>query len=450
MRDRAGEGLLAPDSVRRIAGAIGSLLACRERFPEDFDGRRGGTIFLGRDTRASGKALLDLVAEEFRAIGFPVADLGILPTAGVAYMASVSQECGLAVVLSASHNPAVYNGIKLLAPTGAKISPGFERAVSAAFHRRSGSRRGGRGLQPLRDLSRRARAEYVQFLVGRCRRPGRLEGRRIILDTAHGAACEVAPQTFRTLGMQVECIGDAPDGANINDGCGTLHPERLAAAMRQTDASVGFCFDGDADRVIPVTASGKVLSGDHVLALAGRRYHEEGRLPRRSVVATVMSNVGLEKSLAEAGLTLLRTPVGDRHVYRKMVEEDHPLGGEQSGHLIFLPDLPTGDGILAAVRLLDVLRSDDLDLEEEASIMQQYPQLLRNVRVREKVSFEQIPQVAAAVAAAEERLGTDGRVLLRYSGTEPLARVMLEGPDVRVIEDLCDGICRALGDSLPV
>jgi phosphoglucosamine mutase len=390
------------------------------------------------------------VADEFQRSGFAVFDLGVLPTGGIAHLASVYPECALAVVISASHNPAEYNGIKLLAPTGAKVSTAMETAVSDAYEGASdlasppSEKPAGR-----RDLSERAAREYVQFLAQRCWRPERLEGMRVFLDTANGAACEVAPRVFEALGMTVKCIGNSPNGVNINEECGALFPEHLSERLRAGEADIGFCFDGDSDRVIPVTRSGRILNGDHVLALAGRYYFRQRMLPRRVVVTTVMANIGLEKALETEGIGLVRTPVGDRHVYERLVADGHPLGGEQSGHLIFLPDLPTGDGILAAIRLLDVLESDPLDLDRESAFLRQYPQILKNVRVREKVDFSKFPSVAQAVAEAERELRGEGRVLLRYSGTEPLARVMLEGLEMGLIEKLCDHICRALSEALP-
>ncbi|MBI4604282.1 MAG: phosphoglucosamine mutase [Planctomycetes bacterium] len=447
VRDRAREGLLSPSSVERIAGATVSALREKGAFPEDFPPGRGGAVAIARDTRESGEDLCRQISEVFSRLGHAVVDLGVLPTPGAAWVASAWPEVLLGVVVSASHNPAEYNGIKLVAPTGAKISPGFEAAVSAAY--RAGEVAPSRGAPGrIEDRSATAFEEYATWLAGSCRRPERLRGRVVALDGANGAACRVAPEVFRRLGMDVRSIGVSPDGRNINLECGALEPERLARHVVDVQACVGFCFDGDGDRVIPVTSGGRVLNGDHVLFLAGRRYHEEGRLPRRTVVATVMSNVGLEIALASSGLELLRTDVGDRNVYLAMVAGGHPLGGEQSGHLIFLDDSATGDGVLAALRLLDVL-DGSLDLEAEASAVKSYPQVLKNVRVREKVPLDALPAVAAAVEAAEARLGGEGRVVLRYSGTEPLARVMLEGPDAVLVESLADSICAAIRRSLP-
>jgi phosphoglucosamine mutase len=443
VRDRAGEGYLAPASVERIAAAAASVLPDAAAFPGDFPRSGLGTILLGRDTRRSGAEIAANVAAAFARRGYAVLDLGVLTTPGVACLAAAWPDVALGVVVSASHNPAEWNGIKFVGPTGAKISPEFEKRVSDAYWQGASPPAGG-AAGAVADRSRQAFEDYVARLVGACRRPERLKGRKVVLDLANGAAHRVAPEAFGRLGAVVEAIGDRPDGGNINDGCGALHPGRLAGLARASGAAVGFSFDGDGDRMIPVTAGGAVLDGDHVLFLAGRHFRRAGRLPRGTVVATVMSNVGLEIALRAEQVSVLRTDVGDRHVYRAMVEGGHPIGGEQSGHIIFLDDARTGDGILAALRLLDVLPSDALDLDRESSGMKRYPQVLRNLRVAEKLPFESLPGVLDAVRAAEARLGGDGRVNLRYSGTEPLARVMVEGPDAKLIEALAGSILDAI------
>lgn len=465
VRGRAGEGMLAEPSVRRLARAISRVLDDRKRFPMDVPAQSGRSVFIGRDTRASGPVLHELVAFELEGAGYDVGDLGVIPTPGVAYVAASSSDCCLAIVLSASHNPAHDNGIKLLSATGTKISEEFELAVSRAYHEgdcptdsmrgaadhdssdhQGGSAADRRGSS--RDLSALAQESYVSFLVGCCERPARLAGKKVVLDTANGAAYRTGPELFRRLGMDVEVVANEPNGDNINSGCGALHPEMVADRVRSSGAVAGFCFDGDADRMIPVSSSGTVLDGDHVLALAARYYDRQGRLPNKVVVTTVMANVGLEKSVRSMGLELRRTPVGDKHVYRAMVEEGHPVGGEQSGHLIFLDFAGTGDGALAAIRLLEFLDSDDLDLETEAKIVTKYPQVLQNVRVRARVSFDEVPEIRSVVQDVESRLAEEGRVVLRYSGTELLARVMLEGPDQAIIGAMCSEICAVIEEHL--
>jgi len=446
VRARVGEGYLEDSSIERIVAATAAVLTFQDRFPEDFPPGRGRTVVVVRDTRESGSLLSERICKSFARYGHDVADLGILPTPGAAWIAAAWPEVTLGVVISASHNPAEYNGIKFVTPGGAKVSPEFEAAVSSAYWRHDRPPRV-ESAGMMVDRAEEGREEYVSWLVSACRRPERLQGQTIAVDCANGATYEVAPEVLRRLGLKVRVLGDQPDGKNINLECGALHPERLAALVRGSGAVLGFCFDGDGDRMIPVTAKGNILDGDHVLFLAGKHLHTTGRLPHKTVVATIMSNVGLEIALEAEGLNLLRTAVGDRNVYLAMLEGGHPLGGEQSGHLIFLEDSRTGDGILAGLCLLDVL-SDSLDLDREAARMRRFPQLLKNVKVREKVPFEALPKVAAAVTAAERRLAGDGRVVLRYSGTEPLARVMLEGPDPGVVEELVDSICDAIRGSI--
>ena len=442
VRDRFGQGLLAPECVERIFGATASTLERADEFPNDFQQLSGRRVLVGRDTRASGRTLLEIAARALGAYGYQVVDVGVLPTPGVAYLARSWEGVCLGVVISASHNPAEYNGIKFFAPTGAKVSPEFERAVEsecAAINARASA-----GEQAVDDECVAARRDYVAYLVGSCWRPERLTGRSVLLDAAHGAAYEVAPQVFERLGMKVELRGASPDGENINDGVGALYPDRLAKGVKRANADVGFCFDGDGDRMIPITGAGTVLDGDHVLALAGKHLLKSDRLPLCSVVATVMSNVGLEVYLKSQGIELLRTDVGDRNVYLEMVAGPHPVGGEQSGHTIFLDDASTGDGILSGLRLLDVLESDDLDLEGESRVMQRFPQVLKNVEVAEKLPFEKLSGVLEAVQTVEAQLEGMGRVLLRYSGTEPLARVMVEGPDRKTTDEYTDRICETI------
>lgn len=444
IRGRAGEGPLAADSVARISAALASILQDREEFPSDIEAGRGHAVYIGRDTRASGPGLLDQLSGSLLGAGFDVCDLGILPTPGIAEVARAAPECCLAIVLSASHNPAADNGIKVLSSSGCKVSDQFEDEVHKRYV--SGVKPGEAGVGNRRDLHAEAFERYADYLISSC--GASIEGLRICLDAANGAASSIASEVFQRLGAEVRAIGNQPDGQNINAGCGSLYPDVLAAEVRASGFDIGFCFDGDADRLIPVSAGGNVFDGDVVLALAGRHYQAAGQLPGKAVVATVMSNIGLARSLAQAGIELIRTPVGDRNVFKEMVNGKHPVGGEQSGHIIFQDHSSTGDGILAAIQLLEFLRGYDFDLDRGADIMTCYPQVLKNVRVREKIDIKTIDSVGKVVANVEERLGDEGRVLLRYSGTEPLLRVMLEGPEQELVDQLCDDICRVIADSI--
>jgi len=453
VRDRAGSGFLAPEAIVRIVEATVSVLEDRSRFPADLPGPVSRSVVLGRDTRESGRWIAEAVGGAFARCGYEVHDLGVLPTPGVAWIGSAWPGTALGVVISASHNPAEWNGIKFTSPTGAKASPELESAISDAFHEghRADAIAGKVARARVHERSEDAFEAYVSHLVSLCRRPERLQGRIIALDPANGAAYRVAPEVFRRLGARIACRASEPDGRNINLDSGAVHPRALAAMAADVRAAAGFAFDGDADRMIPITAGGRVLDGDHVLYLAGRSYSRGGKLPLRSIVGTVMANFGLEIALRGEGLSLIRTDVGDRHVYRAMTEGSHPVGGEQSGHVIFLDDTRTGDGVLAAVRMADLAEGDALDFEGETSALEKYPQVLENVRVPQKRPFESMPEVLERVLEAEKALGSTGRVLLRYSGTEPLARVMLEGPDASRIQalarEICDAIRRAFGGS---
>ncbi|MEE3198716.1 MAG: phosphoglucosamine mutase [Planctomycetota bacterium] len=444
IRGRAGEGLLARDSVEAIGRSLASVLHDREDFPLDIGTERGNAVYIGRDTRGSGPQLLGQLSEGFLSAGLDVCDLGVLPTPGIAELARSSAECCLAMVLSASHNPAQDNGIKLISAAGSKVSDQLEAEVSRRFD--SGASAGASQRGALRDVSEGAFEHYVNFLVSTS--GGGLEGRKVFIDAANGAASAVAPEVFRRLGMEVRSIGDQPDGKNINDGCGSLYPGKLSEALRESGFDIGFCFDGDADRLIPLSASGAVFDGDLVLALAGRQYQAAGKLPANAVVATVMSNIGLERSLGECGIELIRTSVGDRNVYSQMREGGHPVGGEQSGHIIFMEHSSTGDGVLASLQMLDFLLDRDLDLDRAARVMTSYPQVLKNVKVRERVPLEEVGALQEIVEKVESQLADEGRVLLRYSGTEPLLRVMLEGPQQQLVEQLCDEICGVVRDAM--
>lgn len=441
VRDRAGTGLLVASEVRRLIQATAWTL---RRTPGTGGG--GKTVLIGRDTRSSGADLSLLIRETFSRAGFPVLDLGVIPTPGVARLTASHPEAVLGVVVSASHNPAEYNGIKYLSPGGSKASRSLEKEISGAFWRSRADPE--MEPAPVRE-DPGAVDRYVKALLGLARRPDRLAGKRVAMDAAHGATHEAAPRLFRELGAEVVLIGARPDGRNINAGCGALHPGGLARAVKESGAALGFCFDGDGDRMVPVARDGSVFDGDHVLFIAGRHYHARGDLPGKTVVATDMSNLGLEMALRENGLRLLRTPVGDRHVYEAMVEGGHPIGGEQSGHLIFLDDARTGDGILAALRLVDCLESDGLELEEEARAVVHYPQILLNYHVPKKIPFDTLPRVGRALREAEAALDGQGRIVLRYSGTEPVARVMIEGPERSFIESLARKIGEEIQASIP-
>ncbi len=405
-----------------------------------------GQVLLGMDTRESGQHIADRLISGLSMMGVSCAFAGVLTTPGVACLV---RKHGFAagVVISASHNPYTDNGVKLFAKTGMK----FPDATEAAIEKR---------LLELRDYEATHRriklppdpaldAEYVAFLRT-CVLPGaNLRGMRLVLDCANGAASALAPELFRSLGAEVVAMHHAPNGRNINVNCGSLHPEQMQARVVETGAAMGAAFDGDADRAIFASASGKLVNGDGVLLAMARYMKAQGTLKAGRVTGTTMANLGLEKALTADGITLTREPVGDRYVLEGMMRDGAALGGEQSGHIIFLDDAPTGDGLLTALKMasLVALRGP---LDELVAGLKVFPQTIVNVRVREKKPLESIPEVARALADANRALDGSGRVVLRYSGTEPLARVMVEAEHAADVEKWSAAIANAIRSALGV
>jgi phosphoglucosamine mutase len=440
-----------PPMTVETALVLGRALARSARVaPHGADGV--ARVVVGRDTRASGPMLEAALVAGVAAEGGEVLRLGVLPTAGVALLA-VAERATFGVVISASHNPYEDNGLKVFGPDGFKLTDEEEAAVEAGMRAArvnpEGARPGGPRPAPgaVRDVPD-AVARYVRHILARFPDGFRLDGLRVALDCAHGAAWAAAPLAFRTLGAQVEPVAVEPDGRNINAGCGALHPEHVAAHVRRTGAHLGVALDGDADRAILVDETGATVDGDELMAICALRMMAAGTLRDRTLVTTVMSNLGLEQAIRAAGGRLVRTAVGDRYVVEAMRAGGYNLGGEQSGHLIFLDRGTTGDGVLAALSVVESLMAERRPLSALRHVMTRLPQTLVNVRVRERAPLEEIPAVAAAVAAVERSLGGDGRVLLRYSGTEPKARVMVEGRDQETVERHAAAIAQAIRDAL--
>ena len=402
-------------------------------------------VLIGMDTRESGPHIVERLAAGLRMMGVEYGFAGVITTPGVACLV---RQRGFAagVVVSASHNPYSDNGVKLFAKTGMK----FPDAAEAGIEKR---------LLELRDddvTHRQTKlkadpgldAEYLEWLRARILPGANLRGMRIALDCANGAASALGPELLRSLGAEVIALHCAPDGRNINVNCGSLHPEALQKKVAETGAALGVAFDGDADRAIFISASSKLVNGDGVLLACARYLKSAGQLKGGRVVSTTMANLGLEKALAADGLTLAREPVGDRYVLEGMMRDGANLGGEQSGHIIFLDDATTGDGLLTALKVASLVALQG-PLDGLVAGLRVYPQTIINVRVREKPPLESIPAVAAALAEAERALDGSGRVVLRYSGTEPLARVMVEAErdaDVaRYSESIAAAIRAAIG-----
>jgi len=379
-------------------------------------------VLIGRDTRESGTHIADELATGLVAGGVEAVSAGILTTPGVAWLV---QRDGFAagVVISASHNPYHDNGVKLISAAGMKFPDATEAQLEDVILARNGAK------SPKRASPSPAEEALHQDYLGGLRSavlPGaKISGMKIVVDCANGAASELAPELLRSLGAEVIAINNRPDGKNINANCGSLHPEELQAEVVRSGADLGVAFDGDADRSLFVSASGKLVDGDGVLLVAGRYLKSTGELKGTTIVGTTMANLGLERALQKSGLALARTAVGDRYVLEEMQRIGANLGGEQSGHILFLDDATTGDGMLTAVKIASIV-SIAGPLDSLVSDLKIFPQKIVNVRVKTKPALETLPGVSQALKSAESALGGSGRVVLRYSGTEPLARVMVE------------------------
>lgn len=395
-------------------------------------------VVIGRDTRISGNMLEAALTAGLLSIGADVVSVGVLSTPAVAYLTrELKADAG--VMISASHNPVQDNGIKFFAGDGFKLSDETENEIEALIDaevdelpRPVGGAVGSK--LSARELSTKY-AEYLKTTV-----KGQFNGLKLVLDCAHGAAYELAPQIFKELGAEVITVGAEPDGTNINEGVGSTHPEYLREQVLAHQADLGLSFDGDADRLIAIDEKGEEVDGDFILCIIGDRLKREGKLKHDTVVTTVMANIGFFKGAEKIGLNTAKTAVGDRYVMEEMRRGGYNLGGEQSGHVIFLDYITTGDGILTALQLVDTVQQAGQKLSELKGLMRKYPQKLVNVRVADKSLYEGNSEIAKAVEEVEAELGDNGRVLVRPSGTESLIRVMAEGPEKDVVDAYVDRI----------
>lgn len=436
MRDR----LFGTDGVRGLANEepMTPELALRLGRAVTFVAGRGRShsprILIGKDTRLSGYMLETAIASGICSMGGRVMLCGPIPTPAIAHLTvSMRADCG--IVISASHNPYADNGIKIFGDDGFKLADEVEAEIEALVKDDSklGGRKTGRMIGRAQKLDD-ARGRYVVFAKAAFPRDLSLDGLRVVIDAAHGAAYRVAPAVFEELGAHVSAIGVKPNGTNINRECGALHPEGVRAEVRRRGAAIGIALDGDADRVIVVDEKGEIVDGDAVMAMCATGMIRAGELKKSTVVATVMSNLGLERALAAQGAKLLRTPVGDRYVVQAMREGGYNLGGEQSGHLVFLDHAPTGDGIIGALQVLALMVREARPLSELArTAMERVPQVLENVTLHERRPLEQMHALAQESKKIETALGREGRLLVRWSGTEPKLRIMVEGNDKDVI-----------------
>ncbi|MGO9620004.1 MAG: phosphoglucosamine mutase [Desulfobaccales bacterium] len=401
-------------------------------------------IVVGKDTRISGYLLEYAITAGICSMGVDVLLLGPLPTPGIAFITS-SMRADAGVVISASHNPYQDNGIKFFSGDGFKlpdeIEVHIERLMSDADV--EGARPTATEIGQAFRIDD-ARGRYISFLKSTFPRELELEGLKIVVDCAHGATYKVAPEVLVELGAEIIPLGVRPNGKNINRMCGATHPEIMASLVKRHRADLGIAFDGDGDRCIMADHTGRVVDGDHILGICALALLRQGRLPHKTVVGTVMTNLGLEVALKKAGIKLVRAAVGDRYVLEAMKKGGYILGGEQSGHLVFLDYATTGDGILTALRLLAVMLRENKPLAELAGFMEDYPQVLINLEVREKQDLQSLRPARQALREAERRLGPQGRLLVRYSGTEAKLRIMTEGEDRQLVERVAQNLAQTL------
>lgn len=433
IRGRANFGTMTAPIAMQVGMAAGRLF------------RNGGhrhRVIIGKDTRLSGYMIENALVAGFTSVGMDVFLVGPMPTPAIALLTR-SLRCDLGVMISASHNPYHDNGIKLFGPDGYKLSDEMELEIEAMMDAPTDGL-----LAASPDLGRAKRVEgeqarYIEFAKRTMPRSMSLAGMRVVLDCANGAAYKVAPAVLWELGAEVITIGDKPDGMNINAGCGSTKPRALSDKVRELRADVGIALDGDADRVVLVDEKGSIVQGDQLMAVVADSWRSAGKLTQPGVVATVMSNLGLERYLEGQGLGLVRTQVGDRYVVEHMRQHGYNVGGEQSGHIILSDFVTTGDGLVSALQVLNVVGQEEKPVSEICSRFEPVPQILKNVKFEGESPLLQT-RVKDAVEAARVRLGNQGRIVIRPSGTEPLIRVMAEGDDPELVETLVDELCETL------
>lgn len=439
IRGVANEYPITPETALRVGRAVARAL----------DAAKGGKhkVVIGKDTRISGYMLETALTSGLVSEGARVLLTGPIPTPAVAHLTR-SMACDAGIMLTASHNPYADNGIKIFGPDGYKLNDALEAEVERLlFDRRL------EGPAPGASVGKAVRVDdavgrYIEFAKNAAGAKS-LEGLKVVVDCANGAGYFVGPLIFDELGAEVITLANKPDGRNINEGCGALHPELAASAVKEHGAHLGVCFDGDADRVIFVDAQGQVVSGDRILCLCAKALHEVGELRGETLVATVMSNLGLRDALAADGISLETTGVGDRLVLERMREKGYALGGENSGHIIFADHATTGDGIMSALKVLQVMKAKGASLAELADCMHEYPAELVNLAVREKPPIESVPALMEAIRVAEAAFGQEGRTLVRYSGTEKKIRILVEAKDAELASEqsakLADAVRGTIG-----
>jgi len=436
IRGEVGKSPITPDFVLKLGWAAGRVLA---------SGDGGGKVLIGKDTRISGYMFESALQAGLSAAGVDIRLLGPMPTPAIAYLTqTLHAQAG--IVISASHNPFTDNGIKFFSADGAKLPDGVELAIEEEMEKPM------RTVAPQR-LGRAGRVidapgRYIEFCKSSLPFGMDLRGLTVVIDCGHGATYHVAPSVFGELGAKVIPIGANPNGFNINEGCGATDTRQLQKAVAQHKADLGAAFDGDGDRVVMVDHAGEIANGDDLLYVIARSRQEQDRLPGNTVVGTIMSNLGLERALADYSIRLERASVGDRYVLEELRKGGWTLGGEASGHIICLDRASTGDGIVSALQVLFALRQFDRTLHDFKQEITKYPQVLKNVRLPRQIDIAAFPQVQQSVQAAEAELGKNGRVSVRLSGTEPLVRIMVEGEEAAQVERLADRIAETMQRAL--
>lgn len=438
IRGLANQYPITPEMMVRVGRAVVNSL------PDDGNRKR---VLIGKDTRISGDMIESAIAAGICSASGDAFLAGVLPTPGIAYLtASGGYDAG--IVISASHNPYEDNGIKIFNHQGFKLPDALEHLIedNVLDETLHSNKLISKDIGVVKQLNHAA-SQYLDFLKNSL--PVAIfAGFKVVLDCANGAAYQVAPRLFTELGAKVEALFVSPDGRNINVRCGSQHTEALQESVVGQHAHIGLAFDGDSDRLIAVDEQGRKITGDQILAVCAKHLKENGRLTNNVAVSTVMSNVGLHQALKEMDIRHVIADVGDRYVLERMLEHNAVIGGEDSGHMIFLDRHTSGDGILTAIRLLEVMQKTGRPLSELAAVMQVYPQVLLNVKVRGRANLEAVPEIVAAIQRAEAALGEKGRVLVRYSGTQPLCRVMVEGPDAEDTHRFCRDIAGVIAEKL--
>lgn len=426
VRGTAGLFPMTPDIVLKLGQALGYVLRKKEEMPK---------VVIGKDTRLSGYMVEQCLAAGLNSMGVHVQLVGPLPTPGIGFLA-INMRADAGIVISASHNPYHDNGIKIFGSDGYKISDAMELEIEALVLDQDMTKL----LKSHDQIGRTKRIDdalgrYLVYVKNAFPLDLDLVGLRIVLDCANGAAYKVAPLVFQELGAEVILLGDKPDGFNVNKKSGALHPENVAEAVKKYRADIGICLDGDADRLILCDENGDVVNGDRILAICAVHLKEEGKLKNNTVVATHMSNIGLDQFLKRHNIKVLRVGVGDKYVMEAMRAEGYTLGGEQSGHIIFHDYSTTGDGLVAALKVLEVTLKKNKKISELRESMVDSPQVLKNLRISHRVPFEQIPGYFELISKVEQKLGDSGRLFVRYSGTEPLIRVLVEAEEQNLAEE---------------